>query len=547
LRERSDLKIIGYKDLRTTYYEGFQNTGGHLMQTGIDSPLKKVVKGTMIALFGSILGLFLVFLSRIAMARYLSVAEYGIFSLAFVILNVLTVVSLVGLERGGPQRVASYSAKGEMGNADAVIRSSVLAAIIASLVSGVLLFLVSDLLATHAFQTPELGNALRIFSFGIPFFTLLLLLVAAYRGFDRADVKVYFSDILKNVIFIIFIGVALLFQLSFDFVLYGFVISIAVSCLGIVLLTIRKPLVPRESRPPERPRGIPRELLLFSLPLLASAIFTMLMSWTDTIALGYFASIDDVGIYNAALPIAQFVPILLNGMSYIYLPVVSKLHSLGGLKEIRRMYVVTTKWVFSLTYPLFLVVVLFPKPVKILFGAAYVSGSVALQVLIIGFFVHTFLGLNASTLLAMGEARFLMWSSAVTAVGNIVLNILLVSSMGIIGAAYATTISLVVLNIFMSSKCYISFRIHPFTRKYLTPILVSIPVIIAIYLAVNLSVGLESVFLLPTFFIVFLIVYFLSVLLTRGFDQEDLDMIASIERKLGFDFKNIKRVLKKFR
>ncbi len=522
--------------------------GGRLMQTSIDTPLEKVVKGTVVALFGSILGLFLVFLSRIAMARYLPVHEYGIFSLAFVILNVLTVISLVGLERGVPQRVASYTAKGEMGSADSVIRSAVLTAIIASFVSAVILFLASDLIATHAFETPELGNALRIFSLGIPFFTLLLLLVAAYRGFDRADVKVYFSDILKNLLFIMFIGGAMLFRLSFDVVLYGFVVSIVVSCLGIVLLTIRKPLVPREMRPAQRPKGIPKELLLFSLPLLASAIFTMLMSWTDTLALGYFSSIDDVGVYNAALPIAQFVPILLNGMSYIYLPVVSKLHSLQRIGEIKRMYVVTTKWVFSLTYPLFLVVVLFPTPViRILFGSAYVSGSLALQVLIIGFFVHTFLGLNASTLLAMGEARFLMWSSAVTALANVLLNIALVSSMGLIGAAYATAISLVILNIFMSSKCYLSYRIHPFTRKYLIPILISIPVIIGFYIAVNLLVGLESVWLLPVSFLVFMVVYFLSVLLTRGFDQEDLDMIASIERRLGFDFKNVKRVLKRFR
>jgi O-antigen/teichoic acid export membrane protein len=518
------------------------------MQVNIDTPLKKIVKGTIIALSGSIVGLFLVFISRIAMARYLSVVEYGAFSLAFVILNVLTVISMVGLERAVPQQVASQNAKGDLGSADSTIRFSILITIVMSLVFGTVLFLLSDLMATQVFQSPELGNALRIFSFGLPFFTLLLLFIAAYRGFDRADVKVYFSDILKNVLFISFIGAAILFRLSFDFVLFGFVASIAVSCVGIILLTVRRPLVPKAARLVERPKGTYMGLLLFSLPLLVSAVFTLIMNWTDTIALGYFGTIDDVGIYNAALPIAQFVPILLNGMSYIYLPVVSKLHSKNRLDEIKGMYKVTTKWVFSLTYPLFLVVVLFPRPViRILFGEAYIDGSVALQILVIGFFVHTFLGLNASTLLAMKETRFLMWSAVVTAVANIILNIILVSSMGLVGAALATTLSLVILNAFMSSKCYLSYRIHPFTRKYLTPILVSIPVVIAIYLAVTLLVGLESVLLLPSFFIVFLIVYFLSVLLTKGFDQEDLDMIASIERRLGFDFKNLKRMLKKFR
>lgn len=517
------------------------------MEVDIDYPLKKVVKGSVIALFGSVLGMFLVFLSRVMMARYLSIEEYGIFSLGYVILSVLSVVSLMGLEKGISRQIAFFSGKGDAGKVSAIIRSSLAIIVVASFICGLILFLLSDTLSSAFSGTQNLTLTFRLFAFGLPFFTLLLLLVAVYRGFDRADVKVYFSDVLKNLLFVAFIGVSAILQLSFVFVLTGFVLSLVVSCVGVAILLLKRP--PKVQLPTEaKPRvKVTRELLIFSLPLLVSALFSMMLSWTDTIALGYFRPITDVGIYNAALPIAMFVPILLNGVAYIYLPVVSKLHAQKKHDEIRRMYIITTKWIFSLTYPLFLVLVLFPRPVLgFLFGTEYVVGAVALQILVIGFFFHTFLGLNASTLLSLGETKYLMGTSIATSLVNIGLNIALVPRMGIMGAALATSASLVLLNVLVSSKCYLSYRIHPFTRKYLSPILVSIPAILIIYTVTKLLVVEESIWLLPIFLVIFFVIYFLSVLLTKGFDREDLSVIASFERRLGVDFKNVKRILKRF-
>ncbi len=517
------------------------------MEVNIDYPLKKVVKGSVVALIGSVVGMFLVFLSRVMMARYLSVEEYGIFSLGYVILSILSVVSLMGLEKGISRQIAFYSGKGNARKVSGIIRSSIAITVVVSFVCGLVLFVFSDALSSAFSGGQELALTFRTFSFGLPFFTLILLLVAVYRGFDRADVKVYFSDVLKNVLFIVFLAVSGVFRLSFAFVLSGFVLSVAVSCIGIIILMLKKPLAAQLTTRGQPPKKVTKELLIFSLPLLVSALFSMILSWTDTIALGYFKGLTAVGVYNAALPIAMFVPILLNGMAYIYLPVVSKLHAQNRLDEIRRMYTITTKWVFSLTYPLFLVLVLFPKPVLgFLFGAGYVAGTSALQILVIGFFIHTFLGLNASTLLSLGETKYLMRTSIVAALVNITLNVVLVPRMGMTGAAIATSLSLVLLNILISSKCYFGYRIHPFTRKYLSPILVSIPAILIIYTVTKLLVVEESIWLLPIFLIIFFVIYFLSVLLTKGFDREDLSMIVSIERKLGVDFKNIKRILKRF-
>lgn len=517
------------------------------METSIDHSLKKVVKGTVVALIGSVVGLFLVFLSRVLMARYLTVSEYGIFSLSYVMLSMLAIVSLLGLSGGITRQVAFYRKRKDEARIRALIRSSIAIVVVSSLVVGSLLFILSDTISTTFFQSQDLGHCLKVFSFGLPVLTLLFLLVSVYQGFDRVDVKVYFLDLMRNLLFVLALLVVIIFGLPFDFVLYGFVLSLGLSFFGILILTLKKPPVEGLGKTAQFSDSVSKDLLFFSLPLLGSALFSLIMSWTDTLAIGFYMTSDDVGIYNAALPIASFVPVILGGMSYIYIPVVTGLWSQNRPDEIRRMYVITTKWIFSLTYPLFLVVVLFPKPVlNILFGAQYVSAAVALQILVIGFFVHTFLGLNASTLLSLGETRYLMKASIVSSIANIVLNVTLVSMFGIVGAAIATSTSLVFLNILTSSKCYVGYRIHPFTKKYLVPTLVSVPAILSVYLIVGLVVDVEHLWSLPFFFAVFLLIYFGSVLLTRGFDREDLDMIASIERRLGLDFKKVKRILKRF-
>lgn len=535
------------KPLRTGPISRLQSTGGPTMEASIDYHLRKVVRGTVAALLGSILGLFLVFLSRVLMARYLSVREYGIFSLCYVIVTLLTVLSLVGLDAGTSRQIAFSRRENGAGKIGGIIRSSLLIATTSSVVAGFLLFVLSDYISVAFFQTKELAVPLKIVSIGLPFLTLLLLFVSIYRGFDRADMKVYFSDLAKNGLFVLFLGLCIVFQLSLDFILMGFVLAVAISCAGIITFTLRKPPRKELFARYQPLGGLTRELLVFSIPLLVLALFSLVVNWTDTIVLGYLRTTEDVGIYNAALPIALLIPILLNGMSYIYMPVLSDLYSQKKLNEIRRMYAVTTKWIFALTYPIFLVVVLFPRPVlSLLFGRAYLAGSTALQILVIGFFVHTFLGLNGATLLSLGETKYLMWASAISSIVNILLNLILILWFGILGAAVATALSLFVLNIFLSSRCYQRYRIHPFTKKYLRPILVSIPAVLVTYTIVYLLVGMESIWLLPTSFMVFLLLYFGSVLLTRSFDQEDLTIILGIEGKLGLDLKNLKRILRKF-
>jgi O-antigen/teichoic acid export membrane protein len=138
-----------------------------------------------------------------------------------------------------------------------------------------------------------------------------------------------------------------------------------------------------------------------------------------------------------------------------------------------------------------------------------------------------------------------MWATLAAAVTNICLNVLLIPILGIIGAAIASMITMISINVITSAKLYLISGIHSISKNLLKPILLSIILIFAIYLAAE-SFLTVTFWMLPLLFILFAILYCLSLLFTKSFDQEDINMLLTIEKKMGINFNRIKNLLKRF-
>ena len=517
----------------------------------VNQSLQKIAKGTGIIFVGMIIGMLLGFVGRVIIVRYITQSEYGIYSMTLVLMSIFVTISTLGLQEGSTRYIAYFRGKKEEGKVKGVISSSIKIALIASIIFSLILFLSSDIISSNIFHSAELSTPLKIFSAAIPFTVLIGIFTSLFRGFDRVEPNVYFQNILRSVAFILFLVVAILLGLSFLGVLYAYLASIVLTCIAFAIYAIKKLPLPTFSVKKEadatdtgiNPFG--KELLLFSIPLLAVAMLNMIMSWTDTLMLGYFKTPDVVGLYNGALPLAHLIPIALTSAGFIYVPIFSGLYSKKLMEEMGRTYQVLTKWIFSVTIPLFFILFLFPEAVlNLLFGLNYIQAASALRILALGFMFHAFLGLNGLSLLVMGETRFLMLTSLSGAISNVVLNVALIPILGIVGAALASLLSYGVVNIFSSTKLYQLSKIHPFTRNYVKPVGISIVLLVLIY-AFTFYLKIEF-WMLPFLLFLFLFAYGLLLLLTRSFDKEDIDIILAIEKKTGVDAEPIKRILRRF-
>ena len=510
----------------------------------VNQSLQKIAKGTGIVFTGTIIGLIIGFVGRVILIRFITQSEYGIYSLALVIISIFATISTLGLATGSPRYIAYFRGKKEEGKVRGVISSSIKIASVASISFAVISFFISDFISASIFHTPALSTPLKIFSIAIPFTVLINVFVAIFRGFDRVDAKVYFQNILRPVLYLLFLIAVVLFGLSFLGVIYAYLASIAVTCVVFVMYILKKP--PSSIRSGgSATNPMTKELLFFSVPLLAVSILWMVMSWTDTLMLGYFKTLDVVGVYNVALPLAHLLTTVVGSVGFLYIPIISQLYSKNQMGEVERSYAISTKWCFMGTLPLFFIFFLFPDVVlNLLFGSRYIGAAIVLQILALGFIFNSYFGLNYHTLLTMDKSNFLMQCFLISGVMNIALNIILIPTLGAIGAAIATASSFAVVEVIMTVKLYTTSGIHPFTNIYTRLTILSI-LLVSIFCVVK-NLFAATFWTLLMFFSLFLLIYVLSILFTKSFDEEDIMMMRTIEKRLGLNLSLIERFLKRF-
>jgi O-antigen/teichoic acid export membrane protein len=514
--------------------------------TSLNDSLVKITKGTGIAFVGSLAALVFAFISRVLIARCGTEAEYGIYSLALVILSICTVIAALGLPAGTSRSIAYARGKNDSEKVQKLIPASVQLSLIASIPLGIIIFLTSDIIAAKIFHDAALGLPLKIFALGIPISALMNALISLFLGFGDIKPTVYFQNILRPLLFPLLLLPIIILNLSFTGVFYAFLASLVISCVVLIIYTIKRLPSPMKFRTRLSANPVVRELLLFSLPLLGVAMLGLIIAWTDTLMLGGLKSSVDVGLYNAAHPLAQFISTPLVTMLLIYVPVASGLYAQGSMPEMRRNFSLLTKWLCSLTLPLFLILFLFPETVlSFLFGASYAPAANALKILSLGFIINNLMGPNGATLIAMGEVRFIMWANLTTALLNVGLNFALIPPLGIEGAAIASAAAITSINLIVGWKLYSLAKAQPLSKNLLKPALASLALVFLFQFIFKNFVTVVW-WMLPPLFILCYGIYGLAILLTKSFDQEDIAMLLAIEKRAGVNLSFIKGILRRF-
>lgn len=275
-----------------------------------------------------------------------------------------------------------------------------------------------------------------------------------------------------------------------------------------------------------------RQLIRYSFPLLITATLLNLMSWIDTIMLGYFKSADVVGIYNAVYPLVGFLSLVVASMGFVYVPVISRLWGQNDTAPIGSIYAVMTKWCFLLTFPLFALIFVYPEYfITKLYGAQYVSGATALRILALGFIANSYFGFNYHTLLASGDSDFLMKCSVASAGINVVINFMLIPEYGMIGAAIGTAVSFASIEVLMTLRAWRKQNMHPFTSTYRRLTFIVVFIVGSMLAAKNAHLLTGA----PWEYAAFIIGYFLIVHRARILDNNEMKMISEIRKNIKYN------------
>jgi O-antigen/teichoic acid export membrane protein len=504
-------------------------TVGSILPITFGSVLSNVTRQAVVVLLTRGAAFLLGIASTILLSRLLGTAGLGQFRLGSVVAQLLSFFCLLGLDRGLLRYLPVLETQGGNGSRTLLARSSRVVIAI-SLALSVALLLGAPAVATYYFHSPGMTNVLRVFSLQVPVLVLLRFLSSAVTAAKRVDFASKITNILSPAIFL-----ALLAPIGFVHPgLYGPIAArilaqlAAVLCLLLFLMR-RYPKAPKVEPVAD---DIFRDYLRLSMPLFFIGIGYQLLNQMDTIMLGHFASARDVGIYSVALKVSSFVVIGLEIVLPIVAPLFSQFSETRDNELTEALFRTVTKWLCYSALIMFACIAIFRVELLHVFGKGFTAGATALLILAPGYLTSPATGPNGMLLTMTGKQKWELANTISLIVFNFLLNLVLIPTIGLIGAAIATAVSIAIINGLRLVQVYMLFGFQPYNLKYLKGVFAIggaglIGYLVRSWLS---NVGYSPFMIILLGGIAFLVTAILGFLLV-GLDYEDKMAIIALRRR----------------
>lgn len=496
---------------------------------------KLVAKGTGVAFFSKVSGNILQYIYAIVVARILGVDTYGIYVLGFTIISVAGILGRLGLDNAAVKYVAQLANTGKDEKLKDVIRAIIKYSFIASILVAALLYLLAGYFETAIYHKIGLEYVLIHLSISIPFTVVMTTILAVTQGFKLMQYTAYCQNLFLPIANLVLV----LFLTAVGAELAGVLFSVVASAFLAFLLAlyflyrVYPGLFEQSVRGNKLQRSIiRREILGFSSPLMLVVILTTLISWTDTLMLGYFTSSNEVGIYAAAIKTAMIISIILLSFNAIFSPMIADLHGNNELKRLNSLFKFTSRWIYTITLPCFITMVLMSKDIMALFGLDFVSGWYILDIVAITFFISASTGPVGVMLVMSGNQKMMMYNSIGIFILNIVANYILIQRYGMLGAALASAVSIIGYNIIMLLQVYWKMKMLPYDKKFIMPTVNAVMVFIGAHYVMPLysHQGIMNILIYaPVLFVVFAYLIY-----SNSLCEEDDMIVDKLRTKIPF-------------
>lgn len=166
--------------------------------------------------------------------------------------------------------------------------------------------------------------------------------------------------------------------------------------------------------------------------------------------LGMFSNIEDVGVYKVVSVLALLVVFVMQGFNTALLPNIAKLHANGDKVQLQKIVTLSCRLVVLCGLPIATLLIFFgDQCLHFIFGEEFSRGAPALTVLVIGMLLHAATGPVGLLLNMSGYELDTIKGRVVGTAINTLLCIILIPKLGIMGAAWAATCSMVTWNILL--------------------------------------------------------------------------------------------------
>jgi O-antigen/teichoic acid export membrane protein len=499
----------------------------------LNKNLKFLAKSSVLLMFGVVISKLLTYLFRIIIARYWGVEIYGLFSISLMIVGWFVLFSTVGLTQGLTRYISLFRGKKEFQKIRYLIKAVLSTLLVSGILSGLLLFFLSETIAIKIFHNENLIFFLKMFSIVIPLTTLTNAFLSIILSYEKVGWYSFIFNIFQNVAKILILIVLIFMSFQPNAIVFSYILGMFLTMIFsfIICKKILNKMFGVSKLKNSLKKKTFREIFSYSWPLMFFGVVSSIFYWTDTFFIGFFRDVKDVGLYNAAVPIALLLTLSSEFFIQILFPIINKEYAKNNNEIVKELSKQIAKWIFFINVPIFIVLIIFPGvALNILFGAEYISAENVVRILCFGFLFTSIFQISDRLLCSIGKSKVVLIDILIVSVINAVLNIILIPKYGITGAAFATSISLIILNLIylFQSQYYIKFI--PLRRKMIVMLIAGIissfaVLIIKQYLK---EINIASLIIVGLFFFM---IYTSLVLLFKGLDKNDFMIIEAIKKK----------------
>ncbi len=382
--------------------------------------------------FASIMGASaLSYVYHFVSVRLLSNEIYG--SLSVIIgFYTIFVTPTLSIQRVVARDIAKLSHEKKEEEIRFVFRKNLRLVSFAGLIIGLLFFLLAYFIS-NLYQDSELLLPLKILALLIPFWYVS----SVVKGYIQAKERI----ILLGIVVILEQVSKMVLGVSFMLLGYGLLGAAAPVGSGALLVI---PLVfyfyCRELSGSSTPHDSHFNRSVTKIFL--TDVVLMAFIFLDLFFVKYFLGSVEAGFYNVAALTTKVLMYSMFGVMYAFLPRASKLDLRKDWVKVKSLIVKSV----VILIPLFLVLSIFTTPiVKVSYTEKYLDAVPALRILLVGMLFYSIFNIPLNLFWSQNEEDFPLKLSVVILAFDGILLYFLVPAYGLIGAAYSTTISSLVL------------------------------------------------------------------------------------------------------
>ena len=412
-------------------------------------PTRRVTLGGIAALAVYVAGAGLTACSQFLIARIAGAETFGVYAYVLAWVTVLAYFSALGFDIALLRFVSAYRAKQAWSLLRGVIQYSEQRMAIAGTL--VVAIGATAVVISNNEIYPELRNTFLVGFALVPVWALLWIRSSIVRAFGGVLSAVVPDRMIRDgglICIVVLLSQGLKWHLDAPLVMMATLAS-AMMALILASLAVRR-LHPQEMDgiAPSYDTPIWRKTIL---PLVAIAATEAMLNRCGVLVLGWVGLTKEAGIYALVFSISFLVALPRTAANTLLAPTISDLFVRKQHDALQALTARIALWTLCGAALSALALSIIAEPLLAWFGRAYEAGVPSLHVLLLGQVFAASCGSQLSIMTMTGCERLAALLLILSAIFNVLLSAILVSQLGLIGAAISATITLMIWNIAMAA------------------------------------------------------------------------------------------------